>query len=72
MKKSFITLGPGNWLATHRADLTLGKTAICIFVATFYGRMPFFHQLRHFWQSFKTVACTLVTWAVCSTVGTIN
>ena len=21
---------PGNWLAAHRADLTLGKTAICI------------------------------------------
>ena len=32
---------PGNWLAAHRADLTLGKTAICIFVAKFYGRMPF-------------------------------
>ena len=32
---------PGNWLASHRADLTLGKTAICIFVAKFYGRMPF-------------------------------
>ena len=28
-------------LAAHRADLTLGKTAICIFVANFYGRMPF-------------------------------
>ena len=24
---------PGNWLAAHRADLTWGKTAICIFVA---------------------------------------
>ena len=24
---------PGNWLAAHRADLTLGKIAICIFVA---------------------------------------
>ena len=33
---------PGNWLAVHRADLTLGMTAICIFVAKFYGRMPFF------------------------------
>ena len=32
---------PGNWLAAHRVDLTLGKTAICIFVAKFYGRMPF-------------------------------
>ena len=32
---------PGNWLAAHRADLTLGKTAICIFGAKFYGRMPF-------------------------------
>ena len=31
----------GNWLAAHRADLTLGKTSICIFVAKFYGRMPF-------------------------------
>ena len=31
---------PGNWLAAHRADLTLGKTAICIFVAKFYGRIP--------------------------------
>ena len=27
---------PGNWLAAYRADLTLGKTAICIFVAKFY------------------------------------
>ena len=31
---------PGNWLAAHRADttypdLTLGKTAICIFVAKY-------------------------------------
>ena len=25
----------------HRAELTLGKTAICIFVAKFYGRMLF-------------------------------
>ena len=35
-------MGPssGNWLAAHRADLTLAKTAICIFVAKFYGRMP--------------------------------
>ena len=32
---------PGNWLAAHRADLTLDKTAICIFVAMFYGRMSF-------------------------------
>ena len=32
---------PGYWLAALRADLTLGKTAICIFVAKFYGRMPF-------------------------------
>ena len=31
----------GNWLAAHRADLTLDKTAICIFVAKFYGRMSF-------------------------------
>ena len=31
---------PGNWLAAHRADLALGKNAICIFVAKFYGRMP--------------------------------
>ena len=23
---------PGNWLAVHRVDLTLGKTAICIIV----------------------------------------
>ena len=30
---------PGNWLAAHRTDLTLGKTAICIFVAKFYGSM---------------------------------
>ena len=28
-------------VTAHRADLTLGKTAICIFVAKFYGRMPF-------------------------------
>ena len=27
---------PGNWLAAHRADLTLGKTAICIFGAKFF------------------------------------
>ena len=33
---------PGNCLAAHRADLTLGKTAICIFAAKFYGRMRFF------------------------------
>ena len=32
---------PGNWLATHRAYLTLSKTAMSIFVAKFYGRMPF-------------------------------
>ena len=32
---------PGNWLAAHRANLTLGKTDICIFGAKFYGRMPF-------------------------------
>ena len=32
---------PGNWLAAHRADLNLGKTAICTFVAKFYGSMPF-------------------------------
>ena len=32
---------PGNWLASHRADLTLSKTAVCKFVAKFYGRMPF-------------------------------
>ena len=24
---------PGNWLAAHRADFTLAKTVICIFVA---------------------------------------
>ena len=30
---------PDNWLAAHRADLTLGKTAICIFVAKFYGKL---------------------------------
>ena len=36
-----VGLSPGNWLAGHRADLTLGKTAICIFVARFYGRNPF-------------------------------
>ena len=36
---------PGNWLAAHRADHTLDKTAICIFVAIFYGRMPFY-QLK--------------------------
>ena len=30
---------PSNWLAAHRADLTLGKTAICMFVAMFYGRI---------------------------------
>ena len=36
-----VGLSPGNWLAAHRADLTLGKIAICIFVAKFYGRMPF-------------------------------
>ena len=34
-------LSLGNWQAAHRADLTLGKTAICIFVAMFYGRMSF-------------------------------
>ena len=27
----------GNWLAAHRADLTLVKTAICIFVVKFYA-----------------------------------
>ena len=27
---------PGHLLAAHRADLTLGKTAMCIFVAMFY------------------------------------
>ena len=32
---------PGNWLAAHRAGLTLCKTDICIFVANCYGRMPF-------------------------------
>ena len=32
---------PGNWLAAHRADLTLGKAAICIIEAMFYARMPF-------------------------------
>ena len=32
---------PGNWLAAHTADITMGKTAICIFVAKFYGLMPF-------------------------------
>ena len=37
---------PGNWLAAHRAVLTLGKTAICIFVAKFYGRMPFLSQTQ--------------------------
>ena len=33
------SVGPsrGNWLAAHRADLTLGKTAICIFIAKFYS-----------------------------------
>ena len=25
----------------HRADLNLGKTATCIFIAKCYGRMPF-------------------------------
>ena len=31
---------PHQWapLQAHRADLTSGKTAICIFVAKFYGR----------------------------------
>ena len=29
------------WLAAHKADLSLGKTVICLFVAKFYGRMPF-------------------------------
>ena len=63
---------PGNWLATHRAELTLGKTAICIFVAKFYGRIcPYFQKRTHFWQS-KTSVCTLLAWAVCSTVGTMN
>ena len=28
---------PGNWLAAYRADLTLGKTVICIVVAMLYG-----------------------------------
>ena len=28
---------PGNWLAAHRADFTLGKTVIYIFVAKFYS-----------------------------------
>ena len=37
---------PGNWLASHIADLTLGKTAICIFVAKFYGRMPFLSPIQ--------------------------
>ena len=32
------------WLAAHRADLTFGKTAICIFVEMFYGRMPFLNS----------------------------
>ena len=32
---------PGNWLAAHRANFTLGKAAICIFEKMFYGRMPF-------------------------------
>ena len=34
---------PHQWgpLPAHRADLTFGKTAICIYVAKFYGRMPF-------------------------------
>ena len=38
-------LSPGNWLAAtaaaQRADLTFCKTAICVFVVMFYGRMPF-------------------------------
>ena len=30
-------LSPGNWLAAHRADLTLGKTAIwCIYSPAFF------------------------------------
>ena len=37
---------PGTWLAAHRADLTFGKTAICIFVAKFYGRMPYLSQTQ--------------------------
>ena len=40
---------PGNWLAAHRADLTLGKTAICIFGAKFYGRMPFLSPTQTLW-----------------------
>ena len=37
---------PGHWLAAHRTELNLGKTAICIFVARFYGRMPFLSPTR--------------------------
>ena len=39
---------PGNGLAADRADLTLGKTATCIFVAKFYGRMPFLSPIQTF------------------------
>ena len=34
------------WLAAQRADFTFGKTATCIFVAKFNGRMPFLSQTQ--------------------------
>ena len=34
-------------VAPSRADLTFGSTAICVFVAKFYGSMPFLLQGAH-------------------------
>ena len=62
-ERSFTSVGR-NWLAAQRAVLTLGKTAICIFVAKFYGRMP---------DTFGSPrAPPVLTWAVCSSFGTMN
>ena len=36
---------PGNWLAALRADLTLGMTAICIFVAKFKSTKIFLRKI---------------------------
>ena len=33
---------PGNWLAVHRADLTLVKTDICVFAAKEKKYIPYF------------------------------
>ena len=42
-------LSPGNWLAAHRADLTLGKTAILAF--SFFLNIP---QKRYFCVSLRS------------------